>query len=85
MSMVASLRHALIAARNLTEKEEVNEEYVRGQVNLIMDLFGVCPDYVTYTAVSEVITHDISVETGIAIINASNRRLKEIEAKRKEK
>lgn len=34
------LTHALRAARDLTEPDEINHEYVRGQMNLICDMFG---------------------------------------------
>ena len=39
-----SLRIALEDARNLTVPGEVNQEYVRGQAELICDMFGIPSD-----------------------------------------
>ncbi len=80
----ASLRYALIVARSLNEPGEPNEEYVRGQVTLIMDLFGIrTAGDSSYDTVTEVITSRLSLETGIAIINANNRRARELEERKK--
>ncbi len=80
----ASLRYALIVARSLNESGEPNEEYVRGQVTLIMDLFGIrTAGDSSYDTVTEVITSRLSLETSIAIINANNRRARELEERKK--
>jgi hypothetical protein len=44
LSEVAALTNALEIARNLTEPGEINSEYVRGQAELICDLFGIPMD-----------------------------------------
>jgi len=57
------LRHLVMLARDLSEPGEVNEEYVRGQVNLIHDAvdWGTeMPSEVTYGPLFAAITHKIS-------------------------
>lgn len=59
------LRHLVMTARDLSEPGEVNEEYVRGQVNLIHDAVDwetEMPSEVTYGPLFAVITHQITYE-----------------------
>lgn len=48
---------ALEAARALNEPGEINAEYVRGQANLICDMFGLLPAGEWHDLVTRVITH----------------------------
>lgn len=72
----ASLRAALRVARDLTEPDDPNGEYIRGQVNLIVDTFGLyaagsggvtdeCQAIVT-----SVILREITVEAGLSELAA---------------
>ena len=76
----ASLRHALLAARAVTGSTETNTEFARGQVSLITNLFGIYPDESNVAIITEVVTSQISLESGIACLNANNRRFKELTA-----
>lgn len=65
-SSATSLLHtAILLARDLTEPGEPNHEYIRGQVNLIMDMFGLNGDYSddNYRELTDVIS-------GVKTINA---------------
>lgn len=62
------LRDALRLARELTEPGEPNREYIRGQVNLISDLFGFPSDGATYDLLTSAISHEITVDQAIAAI-----------------
>jgi hypothetical protein len=68
----ADLRRALEAARELTEPDEPNAEYIRGQVNLIMDTFALYTDALddAYEIITSVITHGITVDAGLSELAA---------------
>lgn len=66
----ALLRRALEKARCLTEPGEVNEEYVRGQANLIADLLrlpGTCDSY--HRLLMQAISHEITVSEAVTAIS----------------
>jgi hypothetical protein len=68
-----SLRTALENARLLTEPDEVNTEYVRGQVNLISDAFGLGRDGASddaYEIITSAITHKITVDAALSELTA---------------
>jgi hypothetical protein len=58
----------LQAARDLNEAGEYNEEYVRGQANLIQDVTGLLPGDEFDDIVIAVIMHRMTVEEGLAEI-----------------
>ena len=66
----AILRVLLTAGRDLHEAGETNGEYTRGQANLIQDACGLLPSDAYYEVVTKVLTHEISVNAGIAAIEA---------------
>jgi hypothetical protein len=62
------LKRALRIARDLTEPGEVNNEYVRGQMNLICDLYGLLGQDGDGEIVTAVIAHQMSVKAGIKLL-----------------
>jgi hypothetical protein len=71
-----NLQVLLNAARNLTEPAEPNPEYVRGQVNLIMDAWGLGlgDSAAAYELVTAAIEGKISVETAVDALLALSER-----------
>lgn len=63
LTQTLTVRHVLETARELNEPGEVNAEYVRGQANLISDLFGLAPNGLeTGDLLIAAITHVITVD-----------------------
>lgn len=63
--MTIKLRTALEIARDLTEPGEINNEYVRGQVNLISDLFGLPGDDYG-DLITEAIGHTMTIDQAMS-------------------
>lgn len=66
--IIEMLSRMLHTARNLSEPEEPNAEYIRGQVNLIQDLYGLNGNDVIYDTLTSAISYEISVEAALTII-----------------
>jgi hypothetical protein len=48
-------------ARDLSEPGKPNREYIRGQVNLIMDALGLSGDYTMYIRLTAYVGHETEV------------------------
>lgn len=64
MSTIEALADALQIARDLNEPDEDNDEYARGQANLIADLYGLSGEY--YEMLMDVIQHRVGFSEGIS-------------------
>ena len=79
-AQLADLGHVFLAglltvARELNEPGEVNEEYVRGQAELIMDACGLLPHEAYRNDVTMVITHMVTVERAVRLIRQTTANL----------
>ena len=73
--LAATANFLLTTARELTEPGEPNNEYIRGQVNLIMDAVGLSGDDRFYEWFTDVIAHRDDLPTARTIrIQANARR-----------
>lgn len=79
-----TLRHALLAAARTYNPDVLDGEQqitaVNTLVTLIMEMFDVGWTEDTYQAITEVIEGKISLEAGIAVVNAAVRRQEELTA-----
>jgi len=74
-SLIWQLLQLLVQnARSLSEPGEPNAEYVRGQVNLIMDVTGLGGYDEIYDILTSVITHVTGEVDGMIKINAIVRQ-----------
>lgn len=76
MISIATLALLLTTARDLTERGEPNAEYIRGQVNLIMDAGGDNPaehDWL-YDAMTSYIAHTTDTLAQILLTVERGRR-----------
>jgi hypothetical protein len=68
LDIETSLSAAVKVARRLTEKHSSTNEYIRGQTNLIVDLFGLPTDANNYLA--EAIDGSIPIQQVMNDLNA---------------
>lgn len=70
--VAATASYLLTVARDLSDAGEPNNEYIRGQVNLIMDAVGLSGDDRFYEWFTDVIAHRDDLPTARTIrINAN--------------
>ncbi|HYB17736.1 MAG TPA: hypothetical protein VEF71_20030 [Streptosporangiaceae bacterium] len=79
-AQLADLGHLFLAglltvARGLNEPDDVNDEYVRGQAELIMDACGLLPHEAYRNDVALAITHVITVERAVRLIGQTTANL----------
>ena len=65
--MTETLAEALQIARDLNEPDENNDEYARGQTNLICDLWGLPGDNF-YDLIMDVVQHRVGFSEGLSRI-----------------
>jgi hypothetical protein len=82
-----TLRHTLLAAQRSYKPDTLNEHSqavsTHAMTSLIMEMFDVPWSEETYETIAEVIIRELSLETGIAVVNAAVRRADEKTAKEK--
>lgn len=61
---IEAIADALQIARDLNEPDEANEEYARGQANLIADLYGLGGEY--YEMLMDLIQHRVGYSEGLS-------------------
>lgn len=55
--MLLTLANMIMVARDLTEPGEPNTEYIRGQVNLITDMYGLSGNDEVHDLITSIISH----------------------------
>lgn len=72
---IAQVAALVVVARDLTEKDEPNEEYIRGQVNLLTEAAGLIRDDDRYhELLMKAIKQEVSMESFlISLVKTSNR------------
>jgi hypothetical protein len=72
--LAATANYLLAVARDLTEPDEPNAEYIRGQVNLIMDAVNLSGDHRVYEWFTAIISHREELPTARTIRIVTNAR-----------